>query len=161
MPKYSISILLVLLLVSCNKELAYSEFQPIANGKWPATDTLEFQVSNLDSLQRHNMFINVRNNDAFPFSNLFLITEFEHPRGETVRDTLEYEMAKPNGEWLGTGHGSIKESKLWYRENVVFRDTGVYKVRVMHAMRKNGSVEGLEILEGITDVGLEIVKSKK
>ena len=161
MRKYSVSILLVLLMASCNKELVYSEFQSVPNGKWQATDTLEFQVSDLDSLQRHNMFINVRNNDAFPFSNLFLITELEHPTGETVRDTLEYEMAKPDGEWLGTGQGSIKESKLWYRENVVFRDTGVYKVRVMHAMRKNGSVEGLEILEGITDVGLQIEKSER
>ena len=55
--------------------------------------------------------------------------------------------------------GSIKESKLWYKENIVFPDSGVYKLSVSHAMRKNGEVDGLFILDGITDVGLEIEKS--
>ena len=66
------------------------------------------------------MFVNVRNDNSFPYSNLFLITEFEYPNGETFIDTLEYEMALPNGQWLGKGYGSIKENKLWYKENIVF-----------------------------------------
>jgi gliding motility-associated lipoprotein GldH len=68
-------------------------------------------------------------------------------------------MAEPTGEWLGTGLGSVKESKLWFQENIVFPDSGVYKVNISHAMRRNGDVEGLHVLEGITDVGLEIEKS--
>ena len=67
-------------------------------------------------------------------------------------------MASPTGEWLGTGMGSVKESKLWYRENVDFSNMGVYKLRVAHAMRKNGEVDGLENLLGITDVGVEVEK---
>ncbi len=129
------------------------------NGKWEMDEVLDFEFSQLDSVPAHNMFINIRNDNTFQFSNLFLITELEYPDGKTVRDTLEYKMAEPTGEWLGKGLGSIKENKLWYRENIVFPDSGVYKLRVTHAMRKNGEVDGIYILDGITDVGLEIEKS--
>lgn len=120
---------------------------------------LGFEFSGLNPALTHNMFIHIRNNDNFQFSNLFLIAELEHPNGNTLKDTLEYKMAKPNGEWLGRGLGSIKENKLWFKENIVFRDSGIYKVTVSHAMRRNGAVEGLNILEGVTDVGLRIEKS--
>lgn len=148
-------------LTSCNDALVFSEYSPIKEGKWQMDDTVHFQVSELDTVQAYNMFINIRNDNTFPFSNLFLITELEHPDGNTVKDTLEYKMTEPTGEWLGKGLGSVKENKLWYRENIVFPEPGVYKVNISHAMRKNGNVQGLHVLEGITDVGLEIEKAPK
>lgn len=150
-----------LALASCTEALVFSEYKPIRDGKWEMDDTVRFQVSGLDSTQTYDMFINVRNDNTFPFSNLFLITELEHPDGNTIKDTLEYRMAEPTGEWLGKGMGSVKENKLWYRENIVFPEPGVYKVNISHAMRKNGNVQGLHVLEGITDVGLEIEKAPK
>jgi gliding motility-associated lipoprotein GldH len=60
---------------------------------------------------------------------------------------------------LGKGNGSIKESKLWYKENIVFSTSGVYTIEVSQAMRKNGNVSGIINLEGITDVGIEVTKS--
>jgi len=92
-------------------------------------------------------------------SNLFLIVETNFPNGKGFKDTLEYVMAKPNGEFLGTGFSDIKENKLWYREGVVFDEDGEYQVNIQHAMRKSGSVRGLENLEGIIDVGFRIEKT--
>ncbi|MCB0373169.1 MAG: gliding motility lipoprotein GldH [Muricauda sp.] len=153
--------LAVLALSSCNDLLVYSKYEPIQNGKWEMATSIGFEFSELDTTSTYNMFINVRNDETFPFSNLFLIAELEYPDGNTLKDTLEYKMAEPTGEWLGKGVGSVKENKLWYKENVVFPETGVYKVNISHAMRKNGEVEGLHELEGITDVGLEIEKAPK
>ena len=70
-------------------------------------------------------------------------------------------MALPNGQWLGKGYGSIKENKLWYKENIVFPSSGVYTLQISHAMRKNGNIEGIVDLEGITDVGFQIEKSNQ
>jgi len=80
----------------------------------------------------------------------------KYPHGKTVTDTLEYRMANPDGSWLGTGIGSIKENKLWYKENFSFTEDSTYRVAITHAMRNNGDVEGVSILEGITDVGFSI-----
>jgi len=150
--------LVLLVLGSCNENLVHSEYHALNNGVWEKENTVQFQFNVADTLQKHNLFLNVRNNESYEFSNLFLILELEAPNGNTVVDTLEYEMALPTGEWLGEGMGSIKESKLWYKENINFQDSGVYNVTVQHAMRKNGEVDGLENLSGITDIGLQIEK---
>ncbi|GLU43152.1 gliding motility lipoprotein GldH [Allomuricauda sp. NBRC 101325] len=155
---FLILLLAIFTLASCNDLLVYSEYEPIKDGNWGSDKTVHFEFYELDSTASYNMFINVRNDDSFQFSNLFLITELEYPEGNTVKDTLEYKMAEPTGEWLGKGMGGVKENKLWFKENIDFKDSGVYKVNISHAMRKNGEVEGLHMLEGITDVGLEIEK---
>lgn len=146
-------------MLSCSEALVKSEFQSTDNGSWAKDDVIEFTFSKMDSLQKYGMFINVRNDNSFSYNNLFLIAELNFPDGEVVTDTLEYEMALPDGTWLGKGYGSIKENKLWYKENIVFSTTGVYTLRLAHAMRKNGKVNGVENLEGVTDVGFEIIKS--
>jgi gliding motility-associated lipoprotein GldH len=67
-------------------------------------------------------------------------------------------MATPEGEWLGQGYGSVKENKLWYKENIFFPVKGVYTLDISHAMRQNGKADGIQELQGITDVGFEIEK---
>lgn len=145
-------------IASCNPKLEFSKFETLKEGSWAMDRPVHFEFSGLDSVQAHNMYINIRNDNNFEFSNLFLITELEYPDGNTQKDTLEFAMAEPTGKWMGKGLGSVKESKLWFKESIVFPDSGVYKVKVNHAMRKNGDVNGISVLEGITDIGLEIEK---
>ena len=152
-------IVVFLVFASCKTDIVKTEYQVLSGGVWNKEDTLQFTFQEPDTVQQYNMFINVRNDDNYPFSNLFLITSFTTPQGEVLQDTLEYNMALPDGTWLGKGNGSIKENKLWYKENIVFPSSGVYTLEVIHAMRKNGNVSGIVGLEGITDVGIEITKS--
>ena len=78
------------------------------------------------------------------------------PHGKTIKDTLEYRMADPSGKFLGTGMMDVKENKLWYKEDVIFQESGEYTVNIQHAMRENGKVNGVVDLEGITDIGFRI-----
>jgi gliding motility-associated lipoprotein GldH len=98
----------------------------------------------------------LRANNNYPFNNIFLIVAIERPNGFTKVDTLEYLMANPDGSLLGDGFTDIKESKLFYKEKVRFR--GNYKVHLKQAVRENGKVPGVTVLEGITDVGFRIEK---
>ncbi|MBT8179109.1 MAG: gliding motility lipoprotein GldH [Eudoraea sp.] len=156
MPRILIIGLLSLFLYSCNNALVFSEFQANAGGSWSRQDVKDYSFTQNDTLTRYNLFINIRNDNTYPYSNLFLITDLSFPDGTVVRDTLEYEMALPDGQWLGKGYGSLKENKLLYKENIVFPNSGVYTFEVAHAMRQNGSVEGVNNLIGITDVGFQI-----
>lgn len=153
--------LLVVFMVSCDGRTVKSDYSPTQNGVWNKDSVLKFSFEELDTLKKYNMFINVRNDGTYPYSNLFLIADLQFPNGDVLRDTLEYEMSKPDGKWLGTGYGSLKENKLWYKENVVFPTSGVYNLEISHAMRKNGQVNGIIELEGITDVGYLIEKSNQ
>jgi len=148
-----------MVLSSCNTNVVSSEYKSLNGAVWNRDELLQFSFSEMDTVQKHHIFINVRNEDSFPYSNLFLITSLTTPKGEVMQDTLEYQMALSDGTWLGKGNGSIKENKLWYKENIVFPSSGVYNLEVSHAMRKNGNVSGIIGLEGITDIGVEITKS--
>jgi len=148
------------ILASCNRDLVYSRYQATGGDHWGKSDSLKFEFSAPDTLNHYHLFINVRNDDHFPFSNLFLIASLNFPDGRVIKDTLEYEMALPDGTWMGKGSGSVKENKLWYKENIIFPLNGVYTLDLVQAMRKNGSVEGIQDLPGITDVGLEIEHAK-
>lgn len=159
MRSYLFLMLAIFLLASCNTTGVTSEYKSLKGAVWNKDDIIEFSFTKMDTVQEYNMFINVRNDDTFPYSNLFLITSLSTPEGEVLQDTLEYTMALPDGTWLGKGTGSLKENKLWYKENIVFPVSGVYTLEVSHAMRKNGTVQGVISLEGITDVGIEITKS--
>ncbi|WP_282115608.1 gliding motility lipoprotein GldH [Cellulophaga baltica] len=158
MAKYLFCFLSLVLLASCDTTTVSSEYKSTPNGSWDKDDIKEFQITELDSTQHYDIFINLRNDGKYAYSNIFLIAELEYPNGASVKDTLEYEMTLPDGQWLGKGSGSIKESKLWYKENIVLPVKGVYNLKIAHAMRKNGRVEGIVDLEGITDVGYKIEK---
>ena len=147
----------VILLSSCDRNRVYDEYQSLQG--WHKDSLVNFELKNIDSTKVYDLFINLRNNNDYNYSNLFLITEIKFPQGKVISDTLEYEMTRPNGEWLGTGFGDIKESKLWYKENVKFEEPGIYEVSIQQAMRKNGEVDGIQELEGIIDVGFRIENS--
>ncbi len=142
---------------SCDKNRVFDEYKPLKG--WHKDSLVTFELDNIDSTGVYDLFINLRNNKDYQYSNLFLITEIKFPQGKVISDTLEYEMTKPSGEWLGTGFGDVKESKLWYKENVRFDEPGKYKVTIQQAMRKNGEVNGIQELEGITHVGFRIENS--
>jgi len=103
------------------------------------------------------LFLSIRDNNDYPFNNLFLIVSMEQPDKVTKVDTLEYMMADPDGSLLGDGFTDVKESKLVYKEHMKFK-SGIYKVHIRQAVRQTGKVTGVQKLEGITDVGFRIEK---
>ena len=143
------------LLASCNSDAVFSTNTSFSDG-WALQDSVKVDLPEMDSLSAYNLFINVRNSNDYPFNNLFLIVSMEYPQGKTETDTLEYRMANADGTWMGTGIGSLKENKLWYQEGFSFNEQGQYKVSIVHAVRNNGAVDGVERLAGITDVGVSV-----
>jgi len=70
----------------------------------------------LDTTKQYNLFLNIRDNNNYPFNNLFLIVSLEQPDKITKVDTLEYQMANPDGTLLGDGFTDVKESKLFIKK---------------------------------------------
>lgn len=143
------------MLISCDKTQIFDEYYTFQNG-WNKKDIVIFTFDQEVSKIPNNMFINIRTNNDYEFNNLFLITKLEQPSGLTKVDTLEYKMADLDGNMLGEGFSDIKESKLWYKENVKFPEKGKYKISISQAVRKTGKVKGVEKLKGITEIGFRI-----
>lgn len=150
-------LLLVILFSSCDKKRVFDQYKSVGT-TWHKDSIVTFNLPELDSTKRYDLFVNLRANNDYQFNNLFLIVALELPNGFTKVDTLEYQMADPQGTLLGEGFSDIKESKLFYKENVRFRSK--YKVHIKQAVRENGKVPGVKALDGITEVGFRIEKKE-
>lgn len=148
-------LLILIIIVACDSNRVFDEYESVPN-QWHKDSIVSFKINPPDSINPYNLFVNLRNTNEYKYNNLFLIVEMVFPHGKTMNDTLEYRMAEPSGELLGTGFGDIKENKLWYKEQVIFQESGPYTVNIQHAMRENGKVNGVVNLAGVTDIGFRI-----
>jgi len=151
--------MIVILFFSCDEKRVFDEYKPL-NGKWKKEDVIRFTFNQNDTINPYNLFLNIRNNNEYSFNNLFVIVTLKQPDSLVKIDTLEYAMANPDGSLMGEGFSDVKESKLWYQENFVFKQKGNYTIEIQQALRETGSVAGVEELNGVTDVGFRIEKIK-
>ena len=154
--KSSLLFLVVLFtFVSCDKKRVFDDYKSVGNA-WVKDSIVTFDFKQEDTVKAYNLFVNLRANQAYAFNNLFLIVSMERPGGLVKVDTLQYQMTNPDGSLLGDGFTDIKESKLFYKENLRFDTIGDYRVKIQQAVRQTGKIEGIEALEGITEVGFRI-----
>lgn len=153
-------LLFFLMLFSCNQHTIFTKYKEIDYAKWHKDSIVTFNVNIKDTISKNDIFLHLRNNKDYDFNNIYLIVGIKFPNDFSVKDTLQYNMTDEKGVYLGTGFTDIKENKLEYKTNIVFPQPGNYQFTIMQAMRKLGSVNGIQNLNGITDVGLEIEKKK-
>ena len=159
--KNSFLVLLVaaICFVSCDSNGVLDEYKKIPDNEWNLKEAVHFNFSISDTISKNNLYINIRNNNEYSFSNLYLISHLYFPNGNKIVDTLQYEMTDNSGRFLGDGFAEIKNSKLFYKENVQFPVSGEYSLDIYQAMRENNQINGIENLQGITDVGFRIEKT--
>lgn len=147
-------------MLSCSKQAFFNKYVSLNNDKWAINQPVNFDVEVTDTITPASIFINIRNTNLYPYSNLYLIVTsyFNHTISQI--DTLEYEMADPSGRWLGSGFAEVKENKLVFKTNTNFPKKGAYRFSISHANRANGSIKGDEFLIGLTDVGMRIEYKK-
>lgn len=149
------SILVFLMTTSCRQNCAFEDYTSI-DSAWDKNKIIAYNFTIDDTLQKRNLYLKIRTSEKYKFSNLFLIVDLKYPNGKIEKDTLEYQMAKPDGSMLGDGLMSIKEHKLWYKGHqtpFMFSEKGDYTISINQAMRTLNNVPGVVSLEGILDVG--------
>ena len=144
----------LLLLLSCNSIVVYTNSRAMAGETWKLMDIASFKVPITDTLHSNNVFFTIRNGSSYPFRNIYLFVSTISPDGKIITDTLQYNLADEKGNWYGKGFGDIHELKLPYKSNVFFPIKGTYVFRVQHGMR-------IENLKGVYDFGLRIEKIRK
>lgn len=153
--KLFLLIITLVLVTSCDKKRVFDEYKTVGTA-WDKDSIVAFDFKQEDTAKLYNLFINLRANQAYQFSNLYLIVSMKRPGGLTKVDTLQYQMTNPDGSLLGEGFSDIKESKLFYKENLRFDTIGDYTIKIQQAVRQTGKIEGIQTLEGITEVGFRI-----
>lgn len=156
MHKFFLLTVLAIGITSCDSNRVFDQYVNVEDNIWLKSNIASFDFEISDTISRNNLFLNLRNNKDYEFSNLFLITQINFPDGLRIIDTLEYEMTDKIGNFLGVGFTDIKENKLFFKENVRFNQEGQYTIKVEQAMRKVGNIHALDSLKGVTDLGVRI-----
>lgn len=136
---------------SCDQTRIFDSYKRVPESAWHKDSLFTFNIPVTDTIQNHNLLIQIRNETSYKYSNLWLFIEIIRPGGEVMRDTFEIVLADPSGRWFGKGIGGLKTSRSVYRRNIYFPVSGDYNISLQHGMRD-------EILTGIHDVGIRVEK---
>lgn len=142
-----------MLLASCDKNMVFEENTAIKDHSWDTAQVVKFEVNIQDTVTPHNFYVNVRNGDAYKYSNLYMLINTTFPNGKSSHDTLECVLADQKGRWLGEGIGDLWNNQILFKKNVRFPVPGTYKFEFRQFMRE-------ERLPMITDIGMRIEKQE-
>lgn len=140
-----------LIIISCDSKRVYDTFAPLPPTGWDADSIQNYAFEIDDSLAIYNIFLNIRNDKSYGFSNLWLFVDIIPPQGETFTDTVQVMLADPMGVWTGKGFSGTYDNQILYRRSVYFPFAGTYNVKMQHGMRP-------KVLTGITDIGIRVEK---
>ncbi|MCE3277827.1 MAG: gliding motility lipoprotein GldH [Bacteroidetes bacterium] len=143
----------IVLFSSCNDNRIFEENKAIPESGWDTSNVVSFNVEIKDPSTPANFFVNVRNADGYPYSNLFLFVKTKFPNGKQSNDTLECMLADDNGKWIGKGIGDIYDNRIPFKRNVRFPIAGNYIFEIQQGMR----VSNVPL---IMDIGLRIEKAE-
>ena len=147
-------VVLSIAFVSCNDNILTSQYVTLPEEGWRTENKLKFDVDVKDNSGYHNVFLNVRHADSYPYSNLFVFLTTTYPDGKTSVDTLECILANKKGEWQGDGAGDLWDNKIPLKQNLRFPQVGKYTFTFEQGMRSNP-------LPLIMDFGITIEKVKR
>ncbi len=139
---------------SCVRKSIVEDYRRLNHSAWHQDTLLIFDVDIPDPKKVYNLSFTVRNEGRYPFCNLWLFVVIAPPSGKIMADTVELTLAKPSGEWLGSGLGDLYDRKYPYKQAIFFPEIGKYTISVRQGMRTpNG------ILNGIHDFGIALDKA--
>ena len=141
-----------LLLACMGNRPYYDEYLPIPKSQWMRGNTPFFEFEINDTIQRYDLYFNIRHSRSYEWKNLWVFSKFELPDGLVEIDTLEFILQDANGRWLGKGSGAIRDGSFLFKTKTRFPRKGKYRASFEQAMRT-------EVLEDISDVGFKIQES--
>ncbi len=148
---FVLSTLFLFILSGCSDKEVYSGFHSFKNAKWDKNDLCRFEIQITDTINPKDIFIETRNNNEYPYQNIWLFVKIETPTGNSRQDTLNCELADNFGKWRGEGI-NLYEMNFLYEKSIVFSQKGIYTFTIQQGMRD-------DVLTGISDVGIKLTPS--
>ena len=145
-------VILSFLWAACGNNATFSGHEALPSDGWNASESAVFEWQIQDTLTEHDFFIDLRHDQTFPYSNVYLFVDFTFPNGKSLRDTVACTLADDRGRWLGSGWGNLVDHRIGFKRKTSFPIAGDYSIQITHGMR-------LDPLPGMRDVGFRLESS--
>lgn len=142
-----------LLLSSCGGPI-YEQYKAVDDNTWPKNEPYSFTV-NVPEAGRYALFINLRYNEDYNYSNLWVKTDLQPPKGDKISQRFNIPLFSPDGAPLQDALGSVYfrkfpaqriEQKLLPFDAT---EAGTYTFTLSQEMRADE-------LPGIEKIGLQV-----
>ncbi|MEB2784808.1 gliding motility lipoprotein GldH [Algoriphagus persicinus] len=142
-------ILLFLIIAACTDGRIYEDFRSLPNQNWAITDSLNFELGDLELINSPNL-VAVKFNEEYAFSNCYLRVISKDSSGVILDNKLVNILLfdPKSGEPIGEGFGS---SYTRYDTLPFLFDQQTKSVTLLQYMRQDQ-------LPGIEAVGIKILK---
>ena len=154
-PQLLFAIVVVTFLSSCTHEnTIFNEYVDIPNSKLSFLDTVNFQLQINDTVNKHDVFLQLITTSDYKWSNMYIFSDIVFPNGKTRSDTFQLYITDKKGLWKGNKSGSMVNFNHYLYKNIIFPIKGPYKFKFNQAMRDT-------ILSEVISLGLKINMSNK
>lgn len=143
-----------ILFFSCKLSTEVNETTVIPDRKWEYSNILKFEITDIDTLASYDLYLRVRHDKKYEFSNLFLKI---HEKQELQIDSsyrIELTLAEKDGRWIGKNSGDLYMHEYLLKDDFRFQDTTTYSIEVEQNMRENP-------LPHMADVGIRLINKKQ
>ena len=153
-PQLLFTIVIVTFISCSNENTIFNEYVDIPNSKFSFLDTMNFKVQINDTVNNHDVFIQLRTSTDYKWSNMFIFSDIVFPNGKIRSDTFQISITDKKGHWKGNKSGAVVNFNHYLYKNIIFPIKGQYRFKFNQAMRDT-------ILNEVISLGLKINKSNK
>lgn len=154
--RISVFLFFIILLSSCDDTRVYEKNYDFEKREWLVNDVPSFEFT-VATNQPYNLYCNLRNSVAYPYSRLFVNYTLKDSTGLELKKELinTYLFNEKTGEPIGSsGLGDIYDQQIILLKEYSFTQPGTYTIRFEQFMRT-------DTLQGILAVGLRVEKVAK
>lgn len=145
--------LFCVVLTACNQKTVYYHYEHTSLTGWDKNDTLSFAIGPVSVSGRYLEEIGLRISGEYPFTGLNLIVEQRNKSKQLLRvDTLVCNLINEQGNAKGRGVSQFQY--LFPLSTMDLQEGDELFVTIRHDMKR-------DILPGISDVGLRLVRSAR
>lgn len=144
-------LILLFLFSSCIKQEAFEKYSTVKDYSWQLRDIKNFSFENTDTVSAYNLFLNIRNGEDYPYSNLWVSINIRNPLGKIETHSFGVELADNTGKWHGRGLGGIHDNRFMIMSHFRLAQKGNYVFSVQQNMRE-------DVVPGVMDVGVRVEK---
>ena len=133
--KLYILISITMLLVACDPNRVYDDNKSIPGNAWYFKNSMPFEVQVTDTTKLYNVYVNLRINSDYKYSNIFMWLNTTNPEKKTDQRRIEIRLADEGGKWLGNGLGDIYDYQFPVFQKIKFPSSGFYRFELEQNMR--------------------------
>ena len=144
-------LLVASLFIGCTPNVIDSNVE-IPERKWTYRNHIITPFEIKDNQKAYNVYFKLRHTAEYKYSNIFILAHFKDGK-DMVNQRFEFQLAKNDGEWLGSGSGNVFSYTLPLLENHRFPRNGKFEIEIEQNMRDNPLAE-------VSDVGILVEEVK-